>query len=208
MGSIANSNLCKLLVSSLMYFISTRPNIEYATSYISRFMGSPKDSHLKVGKRILRYIVGTTTYGLWYTSSPNSMLIGYTDSDYAGSIDERKITSRYAFLFGKNLISWASNKQPIVSISSVDVEYTATTTTACHAVWLKRLLMDFGYTTKELVLIFGDNNSTISLSKNNVFHQKSKPIDTWFHFIHELVKDGEISLKFCGYNEQLAHIFT
>ena len=79
---------------------------------------------------------------------------------------------------------------------------------ACHVVWLKRILMYFGYTTKEPILIFCDNNSAISLSKNSVFHQKSKHIDTRFHFIRELVKGGDISLKFCGSKEQLADIFT
>jgi hypothetical protein len=92
----------------------------------------------------------------------------------------------------------ASKKRPIVSISSVEEEYVAATKIACHAVWLKRLLMDFGYTTKEPILIFCDNNSIISLSKNNVFHQKIKHIDTRFHFIRELVKNGDIFLKFYG----------
>jgi hypothetical protein len=106
------------------------------------------------------------------------------------------------------LISWASKKQPIVSISSAEVEYIAATTTTCHAVWLKILLKYFGYMKKEPTLIFCDNNYAIALSKNNVFHQKRKHIDTRFHFIHELVKDGDISLKFCGSKEQLADIFT
>jgi hypothetical protein len=68
-GSTVNSTLYKQLVGSLMYLTTTRPDIAYATSFISRFMESPKDSHWKVGKRILRYIAGTTTYGLWYTTS-------------------------------------------------------------------------------------------------------------------------------------------
>jgi hypothetical protein len=68
--------------------------------------------------------------------------------------------------------------------------------------------MDFGSTTKEPILIFCDNNSSISLSNNNVFHQKRKYIDTLFHFIRELVKNGDISLKFCGSKAQLANIFT
>jgi hypothetical protein len=66
LGSIINSTLYKQLVGSLMYLTTTRPDITYATSYISRFMEYPKDSHWKVGKRILKYIAGTTTYGLWY----------------------------------------------------------------------------------------------------------------------------------------------
>jgi hypothetical protein len=133
------------------------------------------------------------------------MLTCYTDSDYAGSIDDRKSTSGYAFLFGKNMISWEYKKQPIVSISSTEVEYVVATTKACHAVWLKRLLMDFGYTTKEPISIFFDNNSSISLSRN---HHKRKHIDTRFHFIRELVNNGDIILKFCGSQDKLAHIFT
>jgi hypothetical protein len=207
-GSVISSTLYKQLVGSLMYLTTTRPDITYATSYISRFMESPKYSYWKVGKRILRYIVGKTTYGLWYIDLADNMLTGYTDNDYAGSIDDKKNTSVYVFLFGKNLISWASKKQPIVSISSAEVEYVAATTTTCHAVWLKRLLMDFGYTPKEPISIFCDNNSAISLSKNNVFHHKRKHINTRFHFIHELVKNGDIFLKFFGYKAQLADIFT
>ena len=68
--------------------------------------------------------------------------------------------------------------------------------------------MDFGYTTKEPISIFFDNNSAISLSKNNVLHQKRKHIDTRFHFIPELIKNGDIFLKFFGSKAQLADIFT
>ena len=100
MGTLVNSTLYKQLVGSLMYLTTTKPDIAFATSYISRFIESPKDSHWKVGKRILRYIIGTTTYALWYTASPDSMLTGYIDSDYADSIDDRKSTSGYVFLFG------------------------------------------------------------------------------------------------------------
>jgi hypothetical protein len=198
LGSVISSTSYKQLVGSLMYLTTTRRDITYATSFISKFMESPKDSHWKVGKRILRYIAGTTTYGLWYTTSADNMITAYTDSDYAGNVDDKKSTSRYAFIFGKNLISWASKKHPIVSISFAEVKYVPTTTVACHVVCLKRLLMDFGYTTKEPISIFCDNNSAISLSNNNVFHHKNKHIDTRFHFIHELIKNGDIFLKFCG----------
>jgi hypothetical protein len=132
LGSIISSTLYKQLVGSLMYLTTTRLDITYATSFISMFMESPKDSHWKVGKRILIYIAGTTTYCLWYTTSTDNMITCYTDSDYAGSVDDRKSTSRYTFRFGKNLISWASKKQPIVSISSAKEEYVVTTTTTCH----------------------------------------------------------------------------
>ena len=85
------------MVGSLMYLNPTRPDLMYVVSLISRFMESPKDSHSKVGKRILRYVAGTLEYGLWYTHTPNNTLTGYTDSAFARSNDDRKITYGYAF---------------------------------------------------------------------------------------------------------------
>ena len=103
-----------------MYLSATRPDLMYVVSLISRFMESPKDSHWKVGKIILRYVAGTVGYGLWYTHTSECTLIGYPNSDFAGCIDDRKSTSGYAFYFGTSLISWASKKQPIVSLLSVE----------------------------------------------------------------------------------------
>ena len=161
-----------------------------------------------MAKRILRYVAGTLNFGLWYTASYCNQLSVYTDSDFAGSLDDRKSTSGYVFQLRMNLISWASKKQPIVSISSAEAEYVAATSTSCQAVWLRRLLKDMSQTEKDPIPIFCDNTSTIALSKNHVFHKKSKHIDTRFHFIRELVNNGDIALQFCGSRDQLADIFT
>jgi hypothetical protein len=144
-GPIVDLTLYKRMVGSLMYLTVTKPDIMYATSFVSRFMESPKDSHGKVGKRILRYVAGKINYGLRYTTSEDHSLIGYIDSDFAGNIDDRKSTSGYDFHLGTNLISWASKKQPIVSISLAEAEYVAATSTSCHAVWLRRLLNDLAH---------------------------------------------------------------
>jgi hypothetical protein len=114
----------------------------YAASLVSRFMESPRDSHWKMAKQILRYVAGTLHFGLWYTTSDSNHLFGYTDSDFAGNLDDRKSTSGYVFQLGTNLISWASKKQPIVSISSAEAEYVASTSASCQTVWLRRLLKD------------------------------------------------------------------
>ena len=104
-GSTINSTLYKRMVGNLMYLTATRLDLIYDVNLISRFMESPKESHLKVGKLILRYVAGTLGYGLQYTHTPDSTLIGYTDSDLAGSIDDKKITSGYSLHLGTNLIS-------------------------------------------------------------------------------------------------------
>ena len=75
-GSIVDPTMFKRLVGSLMYLTATRPDIVYDVSLISRFMDSPKDSHWKVGKRILRYVSGTKYLGIMYSTSENLKLIG------------------------------------------------------------------------------------------------------------------------------------
>ena len=207
-GEDVNPTLFKRLVGSLMYLTATRPDIMQGVSLISRFMETPKDTHWSVGKRILRYIAGTRDYGIMYASTEKKELIGYTDSDFAGSLDDRKSTSGYVFHLGSGVIAWASKKQPIVTLSSAEAEYVAATSAACQAVWLRRVLDGLKQKQQGSTAIYCDNTSAIALSKNSVFHQKSKHIDTRYHFIRELVSNGEVHLKPCKSSDQLADIFT
>jgi hypothetical protein len=200
--------LYKSLVGSLLYLTTTRPDIMYAANLVSRYMESPKDSHWKMVKQILRYVAGTLNFGLWYTQSDDNHLSSHTDSDFASNLDDRKSTSGHVFHLGTNLISWASKKQPIVSISSAEAEYVVATSASGQAMWLRRILKDMSHTEKDQTPIFCDNTSTIALSKNHVFHKKRKHIDTHFHFIRELVNNGDIALQLCGSRDQPADIFT
>jgi hypothetical protein len=67
-------------------------------------------------------------------------MIGYTDSDWAGCMDDRKSTSGYSFSMGSTTVAWSIKKQPTVSLSTTEAEYKATMTTTCEAVWLRRIL--------------------------------------------------------------------
>eukprot|EP00253_Pinus_taeda_P026483 PITA_26483 len=200
--------LYKSIVGSLMYLTATRPDIMHAVSLISRFMERPKETHWQEAKRILRYVNGTKGFGILYSSSESFMLTGYTDSDWAGSVDDKKSTSGYVFHMGSGAISWASKKQPIVSLSTAEAEYVAATATACQAVWLRRVLRDLCHEQENGTTIYYDNSSAIALSKNFVFHKRTKHIDTKFHFIRELVNNGEIVLQHYRTEDQLADILT
>ena len=105
----------------------------YATSFISRFKESRKDSHQNVGKIILRYILGTTNYVLWYTNSNDDTLTWYTYNDIVWKINDRKNTLEYVFSLDTNLISWTSKKPAIISISFAKQEYLVTTSSSFHA---------------------------------------------------------------------------
>eukprot|EP00253_Pinus_taeda_P002526 PITA_02526 len=112
--------LYKSIVGNLMYLTATRPDIMYAIILISKFMERPKEAHWQAAKRVLRYVKGTKRFGILYTASECSDLIGYTDRDWAGSVDDRKSTSGYVFHMGSGAISWASKKQSIVALSTAE----------------------------------------------------------------------------------------
>jgi hypothetical protein len=105
-------------------------------------------------------------------------LIGYNDSDFVGSIDDKKSTLGYIFHLDLGVISWASKKQPIMTISSTKDEYVATTIAICQAIWLRRALCDLQQRQEGPTPVYCDNNSIITLWKNHVFHKKIKHIDT------------------------------
>ena len=88
---------------------------------------------------------GTRNYGIHYSCLDEFKLIGYTDSDCVDSIVDRKSTPSYVFHFGIGVVSWASKKQPIVSVSLVKVEYVVTTKVVCQAIWLRRVLENLRY---------------------------------------------------------------
>ena len=94
-----NSSLYRSLIGSLLYFTSTRLDIMFAASLLSRFMQEPSKVHFRAAKRVLRYLQGTMDYGILYKIGGNLNLIGYSDSDWDGSIDDVKSTFGYAFLF-------------------------------------------------------------------------------------------------------------
>jgi hypothetical protein len=206
-GSKVDPTLFKRWVGSIMHLTMKRPDIMYGVSLISRFMETPKESHWKEGKRILRYVNGTIDFGIKYSTSEVFRLIGYTNNDCGGNIDDTKSTSRYAFHFGIGMVSWASRKQPIVTLSSVEAEYVVATSAACQTVWMRRMLKDLLQEQQEPTRVFCDNDSTIMLSKNHVFHKKTKHIDTRYHFIRQMVNNKEICLEFCRSKEHVADIF-
>ncbi|KAL0404275.1 UNVERIFIED_CONTAM: Retrovirus-related Pol polyprotein from transposon RE2 [Sesamum radiatum] len=97
-------------------------------------MENSSEDHMNAMKRILLYLKGTFDYGIFYTSSNDACLKGYCDSDYTGDADDRKSTTRFVFYLRENEISWCSRKQPIVTLSTCESEYVATTAGTCHAI--------------------------------------------------------------------------
>ena len=181
------------IVGSLRYLVHTRPDLTFSVGFISRFMEAPTEEHLSAVKRILRYIAGSTRLGCKFGRSNGApRLVGYSDSDLGGDVDSRKSTSGTLFFLGSSPITWQSQKQKIVALSSCESEYVAAPTAACQGVWLSRLLAEFRLEEAERVVLKVDNKSAISLAKNPVFHERSKHIELKYHFIRDCVETKKI----------------
>ncbi|CAA7024669.1 unnamed protein product [Microthlaspi erraticum] len=207
-GGKVDPTLYKKLIGSLMYITSTRPDLMYVVCLLSRYMANPSDQHMQAAKRVLRYLKGTLGFGVFYKRGAVEELTVYTDSDYAGDIDDRRSTSGYAFLLSGGAVAWASKKQPVVTLSTTEAEFVAAAYCACQCVWMRRILEEFGLEQSGSTTIMCDNSSAIKLSKNPVLHGRSKHIDVRFHFLRDLTKDGVVKLVHCGTNEQIADILT
>ncbi|XP_066392743.1 secreted RxLR effector protein 161-like [Miscanthus floridulus] len=130
------------IVGSLRYLVNSRPVLTYSVGYISRFMEKPTTEHLVTVKRVLRYVADTLHFDCHYKRKKEAQLIRYSDSDLAGDIDTRKSTTRVIFFLGGNVITWQSQKQHVVALSSCEAEYIAATTASCQGVWLACLLVE------------------------------------------------------------------
>lgn len=200
-SGVASEEQYRSIVGSLMYLTSTRPDIMYASSLLARFMHCPTSKHYGTAKRVRRYIKGTLNYGLAYVRGKNAMLIGLCDSDWGGSLDDNKSTSRYAFSFRSGVFSWALVKQNYVALSTTDAVYISASEATTQAIWLRFVLEDFGELQTEATPLQCDSTSTIAITKNPVFHHKTKHIDKRYHFIKDALQEGIIDLVYCPTNE-------
>ncbi|XP_071734234.1 secreted RxLR effector protein 161-like [Rutidosis leptorrhynchoides] len=196
------------LRGSLRYLTCTRPDLSFSVGVASRFMENPKYAHWKSLKRILRYVKGTESLGLFFSSCEGYVLKGYSDSDWYGNMDDRKITSGYVFFIGETTFTWASKKQPILALSTCEAEYVAASWMVCHAIWLRNLLRELKNQQREPAESKVNNGSAIELAKNPVHHKRSKHIDVRFHFIREQINNREVQLNYVMRCDQSADIFT
>ena len=206
MSSIPYQNV----VGSMMYaMVCTRPDIAYGVSLVSRYMSNPNKSHWLAVKWLARYLKGTQDTCLMYKSlnTEKISICGFCDSDYAADLDKRRSISGYCFTFGGNLISWKSSLQHIVALSTTEAEYIALTEAIKEALWLKGIVSELGFNL-ETVNVFCDSQSAIHLSKNTMYHERTKHIDVRLHFIRDIISNNEIIVNKIGTVDNPADIFT
>nr|GEV96471.1 hypothetical protein [Tanacetum cinerariifolium] len=179
-----NVYLYRSMIRSLMYLTASRPDRMFAVCACARFQVTLKISHLHAVKRIFRYLKGQPKLGLWYLRDSPFDLEAFSDSDYAGaSLDRKSTTGGYQFL-RKRLISWQCKKQTVVADSTTKTEYVAGANYCGQVLRIQNQMLDYGFNFMN-TKIYIDNESTICIVKNIVYHSKPKHIEIRHHFIKD-----------------------
>ncbi|XP_055822041.1 uncharacterized mitochondrial protein AtMg00810-like [Solanum dulcamara] len=177
-------SLYRSLAGALQYLTFTRPDITYAVQQVCLFMHDSRDEHMHTLKRIVRYLQGTLEYGLHLYPSSTTNLVSFTDADWGGCPDIRRLTSGYCVFMGDNLISWSAKRQATLSRSSAEAEY------------------------RGVANVVSESCCVIYLAGNPVQHQRTKHIEMDIHFIREKVARGQFRVLHVPSRYQIADIFT
>ena len=195
-------------IGCLRYLLHTRSDLSYSVGVLSRYMQQPKESQGAALKQILRYLQGTVSYGLVFNKGTKAELRGYSDSSHAVDEDDGRSTAGHVFYLGNSPITWCSQKQETVALSSCEAEFMAATKAAKQAIWLQDLYEEITGQTRERVAVLVDNKSALALTKNPVFHGRSKHIYRRYHFIRECVENDLIEVQHVPGEEQRVDIFS
>jgi hypothetical protein len=206
-GKAVDQKVYCSMISSLLYLCASRLDIMLSVCMCARFQANQKECHLMAVKRILRYLVRTPNFGLWYPKGSNFNLLGYSDFDYAGYKVERKSTSGTCQFLGWSLVSWSSKKQNSIALSTAEAEYVAAGACCAQLLWMKQTLNDYGCRLTKIPLLC-DNESAIKLANNPVSHSRTKHIDIRHHFLRDHETKGDIAIHHVSTEKQLADIFT
>lgn len=191
----------------LLYLTHTRPYIEFVVHTLSQFVYSPCNSHLKVAQHLLGYLKQQLCLGPFLDAEPSMKCSGFVDSDYPACVDSRCSVSGFSIFLENSLIFWKSKKQATVSRSTAETEYVSMALGTSELVWLFSLFSNFVNSTASIFL-YCDNQATMHIDNNSVFHERTKHIKFDCHFVCDKVHSGFLHLSHVFLCNQLTNLIT
>jgi hypothetical protein len=188
-GKSVDQKVYRSMIGSLLYLCASRPDTMLSICMCARFQTNPKEVHLRAVKRIMRYLVYTPKFGLWYPKGSTFDLIGYSDADYAGCKIHRKSTSGTCQFLGRSLVSWASKKQNSVALSTAEAKYIVVGHCCAQLLRMRQTLWGYDYKLSKVPLLC-DNDSAIRMVDNPVEHSHTKHIAIRYHFLRDHQQKG------------------
>lgn len=196
------------VVGSLQYLALTRPDVSYAVNRLSQFMHRPTEDHWNAVKRVLRYLSGTLSHGIFLKKQTRPLLHAFSDADWAGDTDDYVSTNGFIVYLGTQPLSWTSKKQKGVARSSTEAEYRAVANTAAELRWICSLLTELGFTLPAAPTIYCDNIGATYLCANPVFHSRMKHIAIDYHFVRGQIQTHALRVTHVSTHDQLADGLT
>ena len=178
------------IVSSLMdTILCSHPDICFVVTWLTQYGTNPTQTHMNTALHVLWYLKDTHHYQLTYGRNDCTVLIGYSNSDWAVDMDDRRSTTGYCYTLAGACIAWQKRKQRTATLSLTEAEYMALTETTKHGQWAIQLLqqLDFEVDTIEL---YSDSLGACAIAENPVHHSCTKHIEIWLHYIRDAMQDG------------------
>ena len=185
------------VVGSLMYAqVCTRLDIAFVVYVLGRYLSDFGQSHKKVAKKFLRYLRGTKDLMLTYLCIDTLKVVGFSDSNYAGYVDDKKSTFGFIFMMAEGVVSWKSVKRTLIT-PTMKAEYVECYEATCHALWLWNFIsaLEVVHSIFRPLKLFRDNSLVVSFSKNTMSTSRSKHIDMKFFFVNDKIAESLISVE-------------
>jgi len=164
--------------------------------HLSQFLQAPQIPHMLAAIHVLRYLSAVPDLGILLSNSSDCSLIAYADSDWATCAQSRRSITGYYITLGGCPISWKSNKQPTIFLSSAEVEYRALNMVVAEISWLIRILADLGLLISSPIPIYCDRKASLHIARNPIFHERTKHIEIDCHYVRDSLHSGLVSLHF------------
>lgn len=204
-------------VGSLSWMAETcRPDIVFSRSKFGSFMSNPTLAHFKAVKHTARYLKGTRDLGVTYRKSGGSVAASLkvaADADFANDRDRRSV-SGVVVLFNGSPLTWLSRKQTAVSTSTMEAEYYAAMEATREIVWVRRLIGELGVSLKvekfigSATTLHLDNQAAMAFIENDTNHNRTKHIDTAYHYVRSKLEDKTITLSHIKGVDNPADLYT
>ena len=205
----ADQHQYQKLVGELMFLVNaTRSDLSFVISKLSQFCTDPTVRHWNGLIRVLRYLRFTISLGICFTADEEGPK-NFADAAYADNKEDRRSTCGYVMILAGAACVWYSRKQRSVVTSTTEAEYLALAEGCKAGIWSSRWLQEAGYgDNTSPVVLYGDNNGSLAITKNPENHSRTKHIDIQYHFVREKVAEGLVSIQYVSTKEQIADIMT
>ena len=186
------------IVGSLMCAqVCTCLDIAFVVGVLGRYLSDHGQSYWNATKKVLKYVQGIKDLMLTYRCTNTLEVVGFSDSDYAGCVDDKKSTFGFIFMMAEGAVSWKSVNQTLTTSSSMETKYVTCYEATCHAIWLRNFIsaLEVVHSISRLLKLFYDNAAAVSFSRNTRSTSCSKHIDVKFFYVKEKVSESLISIE-------------